>query len=77
MTSFSILPVASLLIQRPKVHSLDKVLCRGQFLEIPYLGCDLEKISHELSLEIAYLGQPSKTSQKNWFKKSRGMFKTY
>ena len=34
-----------MLIPRPKIHSLDRVLSRGQTLEIPYIGRDGQKIS--------------------------------
>ena len=34
-----------MLIPRPKIHSLDRVLSRGQILEISYLGRSGQKIS--------------------------------
>ena len=42
---------------RPKIHSLDRVLSRGQALEKPYFGRGGRNTSRGLSLEIAYFGR--------------------
>ena len=44
-TIFSTLSVAEMIIARQKIHSLDRILSRGQTLEIPYLGRDGRKTS--------------------------------
>ena len=52
-----------------KIHGLQRVLIRGQTLEVPYLGRDGQKIIREQTLEVPYLGRDgqkiSRGGQKN------------
>ena len=50
-----------------KINGLERVLIRGQTLEVPYLGRDGQKNSRGLSLAMAYLGRDGQkiSGQKN------------
>ena len=43
-TNFSPLRVAEMLIPRPKIHSLDRILSRGQTLEYRFLVAMVRKL---------------------------------
>ena len=63
-----------MLIQRPKIHSMGRVLSREQTLELPYLGRGGRKSSHGLSLEVAYLGCEAHKFSRGMFEKFFGIF---
>ena len=75
LTNFSIWSFAETLIPRQKLHSLDKVLNRGQILEMKYLGRDDRKISRGLSLEIAYNGRNDQKISRSGRRTSQCMLK--